>query len=112
MAGKLKWNGPAALKLARVEAGAEIKAAAEIGRDIAREVIGKQGPPRSRPGQPPHMDTRRLRDGIAAEYDKATITSRFGTNVPYGRNLEQGTRAIAKRPWLFVAVQKLLSRYK
>ena len=74
------------------------RAAIEVSRH-AKEIVSVAGPRPSRPGQPPHKQTGRLRASIAWEMvgdDKA----RVGTNVKYGRYLELGTRRMAVRPWL------------
>ena len=55
----------------------------------------------SAPGEPPHKQTGRLRASVTHEVDPATLQARVGTNIPYGRFLETGTkRGIAPRPWL------------
>jgi hypothetical protein len=53
----------------------------------------------SKPGEPPHVQTGRLRSSVAYEIVSATV-GRVGTNVKYGRWLELGTRRVAARPWL------------
>ena len=67
-------------------------------RKSTKLVYGKSP---SAPGEPPHVQTGRLRASVAFEVDKESLTARVGTNVKYGRYLELGTRAgIAPRPWL------------
>lgn len=72
-------------------------------RDYAKQLIGIQGPPRSLPGEPPHMDTTRLMNSVevigpAAQND--LVFASIGTSVPYGKYLEFGTTHTAARPWL------------
>lgn len=52
----------------------------------------------SKPGEPPHVQTGRLRGSIA--YEVEGNVARIGTNVIYGRHLELGTSKMAPRPWL------------
>jgi len=62
----------------------------------------------SAPGQAPHKDTGHLRMNVRKETNKASMTTngpwtaeaRVGTNVPYGKWLEFGTRKMRARPWL------------
>lgn len=60
------------------------------------------GQPPSRPGQPPHVLTGRLRQSITHDVrrDGSTFIGRVGTNVEYARHLELGTRKMAPRPYL------------
>lgn len=62
----------------------------------------------SRPGDPPHKQTGRLRASIAWELVGAV--ARVGTNLPYGRWLEHGTRKMAARPWLRRALSECRAR--
>lgn len=59
----------------------------------------------SAPGSPPNSDTGRLQQSIKVERDgMATLV---GTNVKYGAYLEFGTKDVAPRPWLSVAVKNV-----
>jgi hypothetical protein len=56
-----------------------------------RDRIGVQGPPRSTPGSPPHMDTGYLRnESLSHEVDAASLTARIGSDAPYAAALEVG----------------------
>jgi phage gpG-like protein len=69
----------------------------------AKKPAGRiHGATRSGPGEPPYKQTGRLRAGVTHEVldESAKITARVGTNLPYGRHLELGTRKMAARPWL------------
>jgi hypothetical protein len=52
----------------------------------------------SAPGEPPRLQTGRLRGSVAHAVNG--LVGLVGTNVPYGRWLELGTRLTAARPWL------------
>jgi HK97 gp10 family phage protein len=57
----------------------------------------------SAPGQPPAVDTGRLRASIThtlPERDERGLRVRVGTDVEYARYLEFGTRRMAPRPFL------------
>lgn len=58
----------------------------------------------SKPGDPPHTDTGRLRQSIKFEYSKGV--GKIGSNLKYAAWLEFGTEKMAARPWLSVAVQR------
>jgi HK97 gp10 family phage protein len=62
----------------------------------------------SRPGDPPHTDTGRLRQSIKFEYSKGI--GKVGSNLKYAAWLEFGTEDMAPRPWLSVAVEKSAKR--
>lgn len=68
----------------------------------------------SLPGEPPHVDTGRLRSSITHEVEETLfgIIGRVGTNVEYGRYLELGTSKMLPRPWLRPALRKTLKDAK
>lgn len=90
--------------------------AGETGQVVQRQIrrlIQVQGPPRSRPGEPPHKDTTALYQSIAFEVhrqtgdlavdigsDKNVRASVSGTNENYALGLELGTSRTAPRPYL------------
>jgi hypothetical protein len=66
----------------------------------------------SAPGEPPRVDTGRLRASITHEMEtvRGAPTGRVGTNVRYGRDLEIGRFNMQPRPWLRPALKKAASR--
>ncbi len=68
----------------------------------------------SRPGEPPHKQTGRLRGSVAWELVDTgrTWIARVGTNVRYGRFLELGTRRIRPRPWLVRSLDESRSQIR
>lgn len=65
---------------------------------------------RSRPGNPPYLQTGLLRSSIAWELVKGgpgnAELARVGTNLMYGLYLEKGTRKMAARPYIEVNMRK------
>ena len=60
-----------------------------------------EGAVRSKPGEPPRKQTGFLRGHVANEVSEEDLAARVGTNLPYGKYLELGTkRGLLPRPWL------------
>lgn len=112
----MKWHGREATSLINAEIGRRVDGAARLLRDRAKELVSRgqsvriygkaagrsrKGLDPSKPGEPPKIVTAHLRLNIKKE--ARGIEARVGTNVPYGKYLELGTRLMASRPWLFRA---------
>lgn len=107
---KVKWYGDAVRARIESEMGRRLKACGQVGADHAKTLISTDGTGvggggnliyganPSKPGEPPHVQTGRLRASIA--YEVEGNVTRIGTNVIYGRHLEVGTSKMAPRPWL------------
>ena len=54
----------------------------------------------SAPGEPPAVQTGRLRQSVATEISNDGMVGKVGTTLDYGRELEQGRSNMAPRPWL------------
>ena len=80
-----------------------LRSAIEI-ESVAKRSMHGGGLPHmpSAPGDPPHVDTGRLRSSITheVEYNNREIEGRVGTNVEYALELEIGSSRIAARPFL------------
>ena len=63
----------------------------------------------SKPGDPPHKQTGHLLRSITREM-ASQFVGRVGTNLKYGRWLEQGTSKMAARPWLVRSLNEMASR--
>jgi phage gpG-like protein len=105
MSSAFTWHGDAFLNRVVAVSGQNIDAAARYYANKVREAVSVANSPRvrlrsgryvganpSRPGQPPRKLSGHLRRSIASEFDAATNTARVGTNLPYGKFLEKGTR--------------------
>lgn len=85
---KYRWNAERALRPLWSRCARNIDDAAMHLVGAIKDRIGVQGPPRSAPGNPPHMDTRVLHDSIDHATDPAALTATVGTDVFYGQTLE------------------------
>jgi len=76
-----------------------------------QQLINVQGPPRSSPGEPPHMDTGELYDSYDYEVEDGgtTITLVIGSSALYAPFLEFGTSKMDARPHMRPALETLAS---
>jgi HK97 gp10 family phage protein len=86
------------------EAKKSISEHRSIGRVYFRGTVAHTA---SAPGNPPNQDTGNLNNQIKFEVDKETLTARVGTNLMYGKALEDGTSKMKPRPWLRPAYLKV-----
>lgn len=100
---KMRWAGDAARRRIERRLGANLHRADEAILDKARSLIGTQGPPRSDPGDPPHVDSSRLIDSLYDEVDAAGLESLVGSTEDHAVYMEIGTATVAARPWLLPA---------
>jgi len=87
------------------------RAARKAGRRAARYLWQP-----SAPGSPPRKRTGTLQKSVAFEVSwmnlgEPVFLVRVGTNVPYGRFLEYGTRKMAARPWLRPGLSEYRDRF-
>ena len=96
----INWKGPEFQNLIENKVNDALLAAGEqIRGNIVQSISTKGTKTRdSKPGDPPFLQTNRLRGSIAVEQSGDVV--RIGTNVEYARDLELGTIFIAKRPYL------------
>jgi hypothetical protein len=100
--GDLNWNGDRILDSYRRQFAVLVGVA---GQNLAARMqarIDIQGPPRSNPGDPPHMDTTELHGSVhstvnSSDPDHPTATA--GSSVPQAVYTEMGTSKMAARPW-------------
>ena len=93
-----KWYGEkVALAIGR-HLRRNLAAAARVWVRHARAHVGRT-PGHSAPGGYPHKQTGDFRASITHEPDPVRLRERVGTNILYGRYLEEG-RGMAPRPWM------------
>lgn len=101
----VKWHGDRFLGQLKLTTGQNLQAAAYHLQNKVREAISVANTPRIRlrsgryiglspssPGQPPRKLSGHLRRTITTELSPAKDVARVGTNLPYGKYLELGTR--------------------
>ena len=84
----------------------------EMGRFTKRGASRRVGLDPSAPGEFPKKVTGQLRRRVVWEVDEHKLTARVGTNLPYGKWLEVGTRLMKARPWLLRTVLERASFVK
>ena len=72
----------------------------------------KIGTYRSAAGEVPRVQTGTLRRSYTHELHPTLPIGRVGTNLPYGKFLEFGTRKMAARPHVWPALVKLAGMYR
>ena len=63
---------------------------------------------RSQPGEPPRVQTGRLRESITHRMEKVLPIGYVGTNEEYSKALEFGTSKMAPRPFMRPAIHKMM----
>jgi HK97 gp10 family phage protein len=66
----------------------------------------------SKPGDAPNTDRGRLIQSIKFDFANKGLSSRVGTNLKYGRDLEFGTKKMEARPWLSTAIRIVAKGFK
>lgn len=103
------WDGDAFLAGFCAKMTTNVASAANLVKDKMKQLTGIQGPPRSVPGEPPHMDTTELNKTIAVigpADDGDMIIASIGSPVPQAAYMEYGTRRVAARPWASRALRE------
>jgi HK97 gp10 family phage protein len=101
----LKWYGDDVYKKIHNEQKKRVRQAAIFLESYIKKSFGTSP---SSPGEPPGVDTGRLRKSITHEIEEALwdIIGRVGTNVEYGKWLELGTKDMSPRPYLRRAIEE------
>jgi HK97 gp10 family phage protein len=88
---------------AKVAAGAQVRVVLATARveTAMKHKVETPGPPRSKPGEPPHRDTSRLIQSIHSSVVQVgyKITGTVNVPVEYAQHLEYGTPKMAARPF-------------
>lgn len=102
------WDDAALLTILRGPSGPVARNLAMVGVRLETQMkinVTSGGPT----GQGPHVRTGRLRASITWQVDEdaAGLYVDAGTNVFYGRLLEEGTDRMRPRPWALPALQAI-----
>lgn len=97
---KFSWYGDKATRVIRAKLGRNLDSALETYSQLVQAAISIQGPPRSEPGEPPHIDTHQLIESWTWVTDVLALRGVSGTNTPYAGYLETGTPRMAPRPFI------------
>ena len=102
----MKWYGTEAKLKVNNAAATRIEYAARMHRDYIRTRLSAIGDPPASAGTYPYKRSGHLRRNVQMEMDRKAVRARVGTNVLYGKFLEFGTRRMAARPWLSLALRE------
>jgi len=119
----MKWYGEKVLRTVRDRVGERLERAGRETRDHIRERLSRSQPTRgvgfrkrglapSAPGEYPKKVMGDLRRSINMRMSADRTVCQVGTNVPYGRWLELGTRKMRRRPWLSKGILEMTPRIR
>ena len=94
------WYGEEAKARIKNAAAVRVAYAGRAFRDHLRQRLSVPGPAPSAVGEDPHKQSGHGRRNVQVEFDRATVTSRVGTNVLYLFYQEIGTWKMGARPWM------------
>lgn len=102
MRGRIQWRGRQLVERCEHEIGERIKAATRALWVEYRRVLGRPGPPHSRPGEPPRKITGFGQANVYWHYDSSKKAGYVGVGDQawYMMALDRGMRFIAPRPWV------------
>lgn len=93
-------ENPAALAQLNRKLGDNIESAGEMLLEAIKQAISIQGPPASKPGEPPHIESGKLIESWEPEIDRDALVARIASDVPHSVYLEIGTDTIEPRPYV------------
>lgn len=94
----IKWYGDKFNDRLEAQLQDGITDATEFYAGKVREKISTPGPPRSEPGQPPHVDTGDLLASIEERVDRPGLVGQVSSDEPQSVYMELGTVNVAARP--------------
>jgi hypothetical protein len=101
----MNWLGDQVAAAIRARLGANLRPACDLLAARCRSRIATPGPPRSRPGQSPHIDSGRLIRSVVAGADPGSLRGYVQSDVEHAAYTEEGTRRMAARPWMLPALK-------
>jgi hypothetical protein len=109
----VNWRGQELINRVRARIARNLQPAAQLLQRAERKEVSVPGPPRSRPGEAPHIDTSDLIQSIDYLVDFANLELIVAPQVEYAWYLEHGTPNMAPRPFIvstFVAEGQNVAR--
>ena len=107
-----KVRGACILTEKAIKASMKLGGRTASGGRGAGEKLEKVGTYASAPGEPPRVQTGRLKASYTHEMHPALPIGRVGTNVHYGKTLEFGSRRVAARPHVRPVLHALRGAYR
>jgi hypothetical protein len=96
----VSWRGQELINRVRARIAQNLEPAAQLLQRAERKEVSVPGPPRSRPGEAPHIDTSDLIQSIDYLVDFANTELIVAPQVDYAWFLEHGTQSMAPRPFI------------
>lgn len=106
---EFRWQGGSAPWVVRSAIADAMERGAIHVKRTMRRLISIQGPPRSKPNDPPHKDSGDLYKHIGYVINRQTLTAQIGPGPDeehYGHYLEFGTTKMEPRPFMMRALQE------
>lgn len=110
---KHTWYGPQMVKHLRTAWAPQWEQGALFYEQMLRREVSVPGPPRSLPGNPPHIDTSDLIESFEHVFDPSTFEAEIGNTSDHVVALEKGTKgrgggvgAMAPRPFFLPALAR------
>jgi len=94
------WRGQELINAVRGLIARNMDPAARLLQSAERKEVSIPGPPRSSPGEAPHIDTSDLIQSIDYLVDYPSMTFYVAPQVPYAEMLEAGTVNMQPRPFI------------
>ncbi len=88
---RIKWYGAQMTRVVRGRLNDRLDECGEILKNAIIDSIATPVFPRSRPGDPPHLETGELIQSIKHENSRSELTTRVGSDLVNARYLEFGT---------------------
>ena len=106
----LKWYGTEVKRIIRVRLHTNLEAALGVIADETNAAISVVGPPRSQPGEPPHIDTKELYGSYDLAIKPNALEGSVGSSVEHAVYMELGTPTVKARPHFLPTILAQLQR--
>lgn len=103
---RIAWNGDKLVKETERGAAEGVFEAATLVKEQMQINVGIVGPPRSLPGEFPHIDTKELWESIKIRGSRKKLEARVVVEAPYALALEFGHGSVAPRPFILRSMEQ------